>query len=78
MKIRVNFDGFKISDYQNRSKLIPPQRYIQDSFKIFRKHGMDIVRIPVYWESYEKDPEGFIQELDIISDEADKSNISCL
>ncbi len=78
MKIGVNFDGFKISEYQNSSKLIPPQRYIQDSFKIFREHGIDIVKIPVYWESYEKDPKGFIQELDIISDEADKSNISCL
>ena len=78
MKIGVNFDGFKISDYQNRSKPIPPQRYIQDSFKIFRKHGMDTVRIPVYWESYEKDPEGFIQELNLISEEADKNNISCL
>ena len=55
MKIGVNFDGFKISDYQNRSKLIPPQRYIQDSFKICREHGIDIVRIPVYWESYEKE-----------------------
>jgi hypothetical protein len=78
MKIGVNFDGFKVSDYQNRSKLIPPQRYIQDSFKIFQEHGIDIVRIPVYWESYEKDPEGFIQELNLISDEADKSNVSCL
>ena len=78
MKIGVNFDGFKISDCQNCSKLIPPQRYIQDSFKIFREHGMDIVRIPVYWESYEKDPEGFIEELNLISEEADKNNISCL
>ena len=78
MKIGVNFDGFKISDYQNRSKLIPPQQYIQESFKIFLKHGIDVVRIPVYWESYEKDPGGFIQELCLISDEADKNNVSCI
>ncbi|HEX5904590.1 MAG TPA: cellulase family glycosylhydrolase [Candidatus Nitrosocosmicus sp.] len=78
MKIGVNFDGFKISQYQNRSKPPPPQNYIQDSFKIFLEHGCDLVRIPVYWESYEKDPEGFISELSLISDEADKNNISCI
>ena len=78
MKIGINFDGLRSSDYQNRTKLIPPQDYIQDSFKIFLKHGLDVVRIPVYWESYEKDPDGFIDELSFMSDEADKSNISCI
>ncbi|WP_458744612.1 cellulase family glycosylhydrolase [Candidatus Nitrosocosmicus sp. T] len=78
MKIGVNFDGFKISDSQNRTKPNPPQDYIQDSFKIFQEHGIDVVRIPAYWESYEKDPQGFSQELNFISDEADKSNISCI
>lgn len=78
MKIGVNFDGIKVSDYQNRSKPLPPQEYIPDSFKIFLEHGIDTVRIPVYWESYEKDPDGFIDELNLISTEADKNNILCI
>lgn len=78
MRIGLNFDGIKVSDYQNRSKPLPPQEYIKHSFKIFLEHGIDAVRIPVYWESYEKDPGGFIEELTLISDEADKNNISCI
>jgi hypothetical protein len=78
MRIGLNFDGIKVSDYQNRLKPLPPQEYIQDSFKIFLNHGLDILRIPVYWESYEKDPDGFIEELNLISDEADENNISCI
>ncbi|MDQ4074512.1 MAG: glycoside hydrolase family 5 protein [Thermoproteota archaeon] len=78
MRIGVNFDGFKISDYQNRSKPMPPKNYIQDSFRIFWKNGVDLIRIPVYWESYEKDPQGFINELDVVSAEADKYDISCI
>jgi endonuclease/exonuclease/phosphatase family metal-dependent hydrolase len=78
MRIGLNFDGIKVSDYQNRSKPLPPQEYMQDSFKIFLKHGIEAVRIPVYWESYEKDPDSFIEELNLISNEADKNNISCI
>lgn len=78
LRIGVNFDGFKISDYQNRSKPLPPRDYIQDSFKIFVENKVDILRIPVYWESYEKDPNAFLQELHLISEQADKYNISCI
>ncbi len=79
MRIGLNFDGIKVSDYQNRSKPLPsPQEYVQDSFKIFMNHDIDMVRIPVYWESYEKDPAGFIEELNLISNEADKNYISCI
>lgn len=80
MRFGLNFDGIKVSDYQNRSKPMPPppRDYIQDSFKIFMEHGIDVVRIPVYWESFEKAPDSFIEELNLISNEADKNNISCI
>lgn len=32
----------------------------------------------IYWESFEKDPNGFIHELETISDEADKNDIICI
>lgn len=78
MKIGVNFDGFKIADYQNRLRPEPPIDYIHDSFRIFSDNGLNLIRIPVYWESYEKDPQGFMHELEIISCEADKCDISCI
>jgi hypothetical protein len=79
MKIGVNFEGFKCADYQNRPKVIQsPKNYISDSFKIFAENGLNCVRVPVYWESFEKDPPGFKEELDNISNQADKYNISCI
>ena len=79
MKIGVNFQGFKCADYQNRLGLIqPPKNYISDSFKIFAENGLNCVRVPVYWESFEKDQPGFKGELDNISNQADKYNISCI
>jgi hypothetical protein len=78
LKIGINFHGFKCACYQNRSLDDPPENYISDSFKIFSENGLNCIRIPVYWESYEKDPDGFIQELDTISNEADKYEIECI
>jgi hypothetical protein len=79
MKIGVNFEGFKCADYQNRPEVIQsPKNYISDSFKIFAENGLNCVRVPVYWESFEKDPPGFKEELDNISNQADKYNISCI
>ena len=72
MKIGVNFQGFKCADYQNRLGVIqPPKNYISDSFKIFAENGLNCVRVPVYWESFENDQPGFKEELDNISNQAD-------
>ena len=79
MLIGVNFDGIKISDRQNRQREVaPPVNYISDSFKIFAEKGLNCVRVPFYWESFEKDHDGFIQEIEIISEEADKNNLMCI
>ena len=55
MLIGVNFDGVKIAERQNRQKAAPPSNYISDSFRIFSKSGLNCIRIPFYWESFEKD-----------------------
>lgn len=79
IRVGVNFDGIKISEYQNRKKSNnPPDKYIEDSFEIFAKNDINCVRIPFYWESYEKDPDGFMNELGEISKEADTHNIMCI
>jgi Cellulase (glycosyl hydrolase family 5) len=75
----INFHGFKCATYQNRPNTpTPPNSYIDDSFRIFSQAGIKCIRFPVYWESYEKNPEDFNQEIDDVSDMADKYDISCI
>ncbi len=75
----VNFQGCGCASYQNRSMTPkPPNGYITDSFKIFKEAGIQCIRFPLYWESYEKNPEAFNQELDNISSAAGKYDILCI
>ena len=61
----VDFHGFACAMRQNRVVIPkPPTEYINDSFIIFKQAGIHCIRFPVYWESYETNPEGFNQELD--------------
>lgn len=78
LRIGVNFDGVKIAEAQNRQRIKPPTNYIGDSFKIFSENKIGCLRVPFYWESYERDPVGFIDELNDISKEADNNNIMCI
>lgn len=79
MLFGINFHGFKCATYQNRPNTpTPPNSYIDDSFRIFSQAGIKCIRFPVYWESYEKNPEDFNQEIDDVSDMADKYDISCV
>jgi hypothetical protein len=78
MILGVNFQAFKCACYQNRLLPAPPINYINDSFKIFSESGLNCVRIPIYWESYELDKEAFKEELDNISNAADRNNILCI
>jgi hypothetical protein len=74
----VNFDAFKIAQHQNRKTVSPPNNYINDSFRFFAEGGLNCVRVPFYWESFEKDPTGFVEELVVISEEADKNGLMCI
>jgi hypothetical protein len=60
----VNFHGWGYASYQNRSVTPkPPNGYINDSFKIFKEAGIQCIRFPLYWESYEKNPEVLTRNL---------------
>ena len=81
----VNFHGFLCALRQNgwvtpSSSLPqqPPDNYMEDSFRIFEQSGIKCIRVPLYWESYERNPECFNQELISISSLADKYGISCI
>lgn len=74
----VNFQGCGCASYQNCSVTQKPTNgYIPDSFKIFKEAGIQCIRFPLYWESYEKNSEAFNQELDNISSAAGKYDILC-
>ena len=75
----VNFHGYSCASHQTNSHdSQPPKEYISDSFKIFKDAGIQCIRFPLYWESYEKNPEAFIEELDTVSSTADEYNILCV
>ena len=80
----VNFHGFSCALRQNGQvtpslpQQLPPDEYMDDSFRIFKQSGIQCIRVPLYWESYERNPECFNQELDSISSLADKYGISCI
>jgi hypothetical protein len=75
----VNFHGFSCASRQNGGIIPqPPNDYMDDSFKIFKQAGIQCIRFPLYCESYERNPEGFNQELDSVSSLADKYGISCI
>ena len=80
----VNFHGFSCALRQNgevtpsSQPQQPPDDYMDDSFRIFEQSGVQCIRVPLYWESYERNPECFNQEIDSISSLADKYGISCI
>lgn len=76
--IGVNFQGFESSAYQNRTTPIPPQDYIEDSFKIFSTNNISTLRIPYSWESWEFNKGKFYDDLEKISKLADAYNITCI
>ena len=75
----VNFCGIACAARQNGENTSQLSNdYIDDSFKIFKQIGIQCVRIPLYWESHEKNPDAFIQELDHISSVANRYGVSCV
>jgi hypothetical protein len=60
------------------SEIVAPRNYYEDSFKLIHDAGMNHVRFLFYWESYEKNPSRFMEELEIVAQTADKWGIKVL
>jgi Cellulase (glycosyl hydrolase family 5) len=69
----VNMDGYytTVAELRDYGKP-PPLNYYNDSFRIFSEAGLSSVRYLFTWESYEKNPGLFINELLNVSKTADK------
>ena len=79
--IGVNVRGFYTGTAQakNASTYGPlPVNYYDDSFRIISQAGMNHVRFIYFWESYEKNPTLFMNELNTVAQAADKWGIKVL
>jgi hypothetical protein len=73
--MRGNHTSEKETD---ESEAIVPRNYYEQSFKLIHDAGMNHVRYLLYWESYEKNPSKFMQELKTVADTADKWGLKVL
>jgi hypothetical protein len=60
------------------NEIIAPRNYYEESFKLIHDAGMNHVRYLLYWESYEKNPSQFMEELVTVAETADKWGIKVL
>lgn len=56
----------------------PPVDYFDDSFKIMSEAGINHVRFLMYWESYIKNPNEFVNEIKQVAEAGDKWNMNIL
>jgi hypothetical protein len=52
-----------------------PLNYVRDSMKFMHINGMNLARVPFYWESYVHDPVAFMNELELIAQEAEANDM---
>jgi Cellulase (glycosyl hydrolase family 5) len=57
---------------------VAPSNYYEESFKLIHDAGMNHVRYLLYWESYEKNPSRFMEELTTVAETADKWGLKVL
>jgi hypothetical protein len=77
----VNMRGYYSSMPQTREGLknLFPGNYYESSFKTLKEANIiDHVRYRFYWESYERDPIAFVEELKVVANTADKYGIKVI
>jgi hypothetical protein len=75
--VAMRGDNTSIKENEDRDTRAP-SNYYEDSFRMIHDAGMNHVRYLFYWESYEKNPELFMEELRTVANTADKWGISVL
>jgi Cellulase (glycosyl hydrolase family 5) len=60
------------------NEIVAPRNYYEESFKLIHDAGMNHVRYLLYWESYEKNPSQFMEELETVARTADKWGLKVL
>jgi hypothetical protein len=76
--VGVNVRGYNTSIQYTRYSIPFPNNYYNDSFNLISKAGMNHIRYALYWEAYERDSRGFIQELKTVARMADKYGLKVI
>jgi hypothetical protein len=66
-----------MKQHDNRSPPAP-QDYIENSFKMISRAGLNHVRFVFYWEAYENDPKAFMKEIESVAHAADKYGLKII
>ena len=75
----VNVHGYYTSIAENgRSQGSMPDNYYQIKFSIISQSRMNLVRYLFTWESYEKNPQLFMSEIQSVARIADKNGIKVI
>ena len=78
-QIGVNFQGVDCAVYQNvKETATHPTNYIEDTFRIFAESGINCIRVPFYWELFERQNDLFLSDIDSIATSADKYGLNCI
>ncbi len=77
--VGVAMKGAYVDQKENREDTpLPPATYFDESFKLLSEAGLNHVRFLFYWEAYEKNPQGFMNELEQVANAADKYGIKVI
>jgi aryl-phospho-beta-D-glucosidase BglC (GH1 family) len=64
-----------LSRFENDGGPSSPNNYVQNSMKYIKSNGMNLVRVPYYWEAYVSWPGAFMAELELIAQAAQANNV---
>lgn len=77
--VGVAMKGGQVDQKENRENTpLPPATYFDESFRLLKDAGLNHVRFLFYWEAYEKNPQGFMNELEQVANAADKYGIKVI
>ena len=77
--VGVAMKGYFVDQKENRENTPPPPaNYFDESFRLFKEAGLNHVRFLFYWEAYEKNPQGFMSELEEVANAGDKYGIKVI
>lgn len=60
---------------ENGGSVNMPANYVKDSMRFMHLNGMNLARVPFYWESYVHDPVAFMNELELIAQQAEANDM---
>jgi hypothetical protein len=64
-----------LSRFENDGGPSAPNNYVQNSMKFIKSNGMNLVRVPYYWEAYVSWPGAFMDELQLIAQAAEANGV---